>query len=272
MITALLGAIYYPAFNWMWGRWNSEDTYYSHGPLIIIACLFFIWSKRSTLSEIKTNPSYIGIVLIVLALVFHLGGTFINLYFISACSMIILIMGVVMLMVGLSALKEVLFPIVYLLFMIPLPMVLVSNIVLKMKLFAAELATSALNKIGLEAVRDGSIINMANSYLEVEAPCSGLRSLIALMAFGAAFAYLTNNSLWKKWLLFLSALPIAIAANVMRIVLLGWVSDVYGMKAAQGWVHDFSGFLLFAVAALGMLAMNGLLTTQKSLLEDKNEG
>ncbi|MFH2137593.1 MAG: exosortase/archaeosortase family protein [Candidatus Omnitrophota bacterium] len=272
LLITLLGLIYYPSIGWLVNRWNAPEGYYSHGPLIFLASLFFIWSERRTLSEIKVDPSPRGIYLIAAALLLHIAGFYMNFYFISVFSLIILLFGIIMFSFGMNMFRKMIFPIGYLIFMIPMPLVLVSNIVIRMKLFAAQMATNALNIIGIKAIRDGSIIKMPFSYIEVEAPCSGLRSLIALLALGAAFAYLAKHNLWKKWLLFLFALPIAIAANVMRIVLLGWVSDVYGMKAAQGWIHDFSGFLLFAAAALGLLALNGLLTKENDLIEKKHEG
>jgi len=259
----LVGIIYYPSFGWMWKRWNAPETYYSHGPLIIVASLFFIWSMRNNISKLEILPSNKGILLIIIALVIHVAGAFVKFYFLSALSLIIMVCGIVLFFFGKNMLREVRFPIIYLLFMIPAPLVLVSNLVIKMKLFAGSMATNLLNSIGLQAIRDGSIIKMTRSYLEIEAPCSGLRSLISLLAFGAAFAYLTNHKLYKKWILFLAALPIALFANVFRIVLLGWVSEVYGMEAAHGWVHDFSGFLLFAVAALGMLGVNSLLISNR---------
>ncbi len=261
IIAIILGVIYYPALAEFWFQWNKPETYYSHGLLIPIASAFFLWIKRKELSEIKIKPSKWGMVLMALAVLMNLFGILVKLYFLSGYSLIIMLIGMVVFLFGVNMLKETLFAILYLFFMIPLPLVVMSNLIIKMKLFAGEMATIILNRIGLFAVRDGSIIRMANSYLEIEAPCSGLRSLIALMAFGAAFAYLTKNSLVRKWVLFASALPIAIAANVLRIVLLGWVSEIYGMKAAQGWVHDFSGFLLFFIAAVGMLAVNSLLRT-----------
>lgn len=262
LVGILLTVIYYPAFVWMWGRWMQTESYYSHGPLIIIASLFFLWNKRDTLKKPEVSSSDSGIILIVIGLLLHLVGIWIKFYFASALSMIILLFGLVSYLFGKKVLKEVYFAIIYLLFMIPLPLVLESSLVINMKLFATQLAACFLTKIGITAVRDGSTIKMLHSYLEVEAPCSGLRSLIALLAFGAAFSYLTRHNLIKKWILFLSALPIAIGANMLRIVLLGWVSDVYGMEAARGWIHDFSGYLLFAVAAIGMLGVNSLISTQ----------
>lgn len=259
IIAIFLSLIYWPTFVWMWGRWNAEETYYSHGILIPIASLFFLWQKKEDLLKQKIITSNAGMILIVIGLLLHFAGVMIKLYFLSGISLIMLIAGLVLYFLGKDIFKKAIFPIVYLIFMIPLPLVLISNIVLRMKLFAAQMSTIVLNKIGFEAVREGNIITMANSILEVGAPCSGLRSLISLMAFGAAFAYLSGDNLIKKWIIFFSAFPVAIGANIFRITLLGWVSEVYGMKASQGWIHDFSGYLLFAIAAVGLLIVNSLL-------------
>ncbi|MBU1085949.1 MAG: exosortase/archaeosortase family protein [Candidatus Omnitrophica bacterium] len=264
IIAIFLSLIYLPTFVWIWGRWNVTETYYSHGILIPVASLFFLWQKKEDLAMQKITTSNFGIVLIIIGLLLHFAGVMIKLYFLSGISLLMLIAGLVLYFLGKDMLKKVMFPIVYLIFMIPLPLVLISNIVLRMKLFAAQMSTVMLNKIGFMAIRDGNVIKMAHSYLEVGAPCSGLRSLISLMAFGAAFAYLSNDNLIKKWIIFFSAFPIAIGANICRITLLGWVSEVYGMKAAQGWIHDFSGYLLFAIAAVGLLVVNSLLTSEKN--------
>ncbi|RKY36891.1 MAG: hypothetical protein DRP78_02540 [Candidatus Omnitrophota bacterium] len=258
LIIILCGIIYYPAFIWMWGRWNTAGSYYSHGPAIILAVLFFIWNSKNELKTIIFKPSNKGIIFIIAGIFLHFSGMVTGFIFLSAFSMVVLFSGIVLYCLGSKAFKTLLFPITYLLFMIPLPLVLTSNIVLRMKLFAAQAAVIMLNKIGIQALRDGSIIRTLHSFLEIEAPCSGLRSLIALLAFGAAFAYLTKNSILKKWLVFLSALPIALSANILRIVLLGWVSEIYGMQAAHGWIHDFSGFLLFAFAGMCLLGLNSL--------------
>jgi len=263
VLVLMLGVGYFPTFSWMWRRWNAEDTYYSHGPFVVLASLFFVWILKDKLKVIKKTPDDQGIRYIVAGFVLHVAGIWTELYFLSALSLILIIMGMILYLWGRAFFKKLFFATIYLIFMIPLPLVLVSNAVIRMKMFAAQAATKTLNIIGLAAVRDGSIIKMANSYLQVEAPCSGLRSLIALMAFGAAFSYLTRKSLLKKYVLFMSALPIALIANILRIVLLGWVSEVYGMKAAAGWIHDFSGFLLFFVAAIGMLIVNALLSDQQ---------
>ena len=244
--------------------WEKPEGDYSHGLLIPIAALYFAWIKREELKKITVKGTYLGIVLIAVGLFLHAFGILIKFYFASAVSLILVIFGIILFMLGKEYLRKLLFPVLYLIFMIPLPLVMISNVSFRMKIFASQMATKLLNHIGIIAVRDGSIIKTMHSFIDVGEPCSGLRSLIALTAFGAAFAYLTKHALWKKWCLFLSAIPVAVFSNVIRIAFLGWVSEVYGMEAAHGWVHDFSGFFMFFVAAMCLLGINAMLADGKN--------
>ncbi|MBU4477905.1 MAG: exosortase/archaeosortase family protein [Candidatus Omnitrophica bacterium] len=262
IIIILLGIIYYPMFCWVWERWNATESYYSHGPLIIITSLFIVWVKKKELKKLELQPSNWGIVLVALGLLLHLSGIWAGVYFVSGFSFILAITGLIMYFFGKRILKEIWFPVTFLLFMVPLPLVIISDITFKMKMFATHGAVLALNKIGITSIQEGSTIKMPYSYLIVEGQCSGLKYLISLLAFGAAFAYLIRKNIAVRWMLFLSSIPIALLANIFRIVLMGWVSDVFGMEAAHGWFHDFSGFLLFFFAAVGFLVVNNLLTTQ----------
>ncbi len=118
IVVVLLGMIYYPAFTWMWGRWNSEDTYYSHGILIPIASLLFIWFKKKNLQELNREPLNLGLFLIAAALLLHFAGIFIKFYFASAVSLLILVSGIVLYFFGKIIYKQIFFPISYLIFMI----------------------------------------------------------------------------------------------------------------------------------------------------------
>ena len=252
ILAGLVGVVFYPTFVWLWDQWMAAESYYSHGPLIVAASAFFAWGERRRVRECAGKPSRSGLVLMVAAILQHFVGLTINVFFLSGIALIILLLGLTVYLKGWKATWLLLFPIAYLIFMIPLPLVVVSNIIIGMKLFAGRAATIVLNNIGIFAVHSGSAIRTAHSYLEIEAPCSGLRSLIALAAFGAAFAYLSKIGLMRKIWLFLATAPIALGANILRIVLLGWVAEVFGTDAVHGWVHDASGFLLFAIAALGL--------------------
>jgi exosortase len=132
--------------------------------------------------------------------------------------------------------------------MIPLPLVAISNISFRLKIIASQAAVLLVNIIGMPVTREGSVIKTAHSYLVVEDPCSGIRSLIALIALGCLMAYLSKSVRWKKAILFLSSIPIAIFANVIRIVMLTLVSEMYGTQFATGMFHDIMGFVVFVIA------------------------
>ncbi|GAG39237.1 unnamed protein product, partial [marine sediment metagenome] len=114
------------------------------------------------------------------------------------------------------------------------------------------------------SVLDGSIIRMPNSFTSVGAPCSGLRSLISLLTLGLIFSFFMKVSYFKKGLLLLSAMPIAMATNILRIIMLAIVNDLYGEKVAMGFFHDFSGFLVFAIAFLGLFAVGRMVETKQN--------
>jgi len=117
-----------------------------------------------------------------------------------------------------------------------------------MKLFAANISEVVLNNMGLRAMRQGSIIYMQHTQVIVDDVCSGLRSLISLGALGSIFAFWLKAPMWKRILLFVSTIPIAVITNVCRVVFLSFVSEVWGAQYATGFVHDASGFMVFALA------------------------
>ncbi|MCM8814069.1 MAG: exosortase/archaeosortase family protein [Candidatus Omnitrophica bacterium] len=256
ILGVILIIVYLPAFEWMWRQWNVSEGYYSHGLLIFIAAVYFLWLKRPQLRALTAlDSSSVGFAGIGVAVILHIFAMVFRMYFLSAFSLPVMLGGIALLWGGFPVLRIIFFPLMYLYFMVPLPLVIISNLSFRMKIFAAQASTSLLTGIGIDAVLRGSTIVMPHSYLEIELPCSGLRSLISLTAFGAAFAYMATLSRIRKWILFFMAVPIALCANICRIVLLGWVSEVYGMEAAQGWVHDASGFVLFGVAVFGLAVM-----------------
>jgi exosortase len=257
LIALLLGTMYFPTFIWMWGRWFAEESYYSHGILIPFVVAFLVYFKKDEIALVASLPRndnrLFGLFLIILGLAIHLGSAWMKVYFTSALSMILVILGLILYFLGAVFFRKLLYPVLFLLFMVPMPMVLVTNLSVKMKLFAAQCATWVLNNIGIPAMRDGSTIRTVHSYMMVEGPCSGLRSLISLLALGALVAYFMKAGTLKKWALLVLSVPIAICANIFRIALLTAASEIYGEKFAMGWFHDFSGFLLFAVALLGLM-------------------
>ncbi len=250
---------YLVTFLWMWDRWFARDTYYSHGLLVPFVTAFFIWQKREELMQLVTQRNPLGLILICLGVFLHIVSSILRVYFTSGFSMLIVLIGLILHFYGPKVLKKILFPICFLFFMFPLPLVIIVNISFKMKLFAATIATKVLNQIGLSAIQEGSIILMSHTEVVVDDVCSGLRSLISLMALGSIFAYWMKGLLLKRIFLFLMTIPIAVITNVCRVVLLSSVSEIWGTNYAKGFIHNASGFLVFALAFIMLYAIGKLI-------------
>jgi len=245
MVGIFVLLIYVPSFLWMWDRWFARDSYYSHGILVPFVTAFLIWQKKDILKSIKPETSKWGLRLFFLGIAIHLLSALFRVYFSSGFSMIIVLGGLVLHFYGSKMLKELLFPISFLVFMVPLPMVVITNFSFRLKILAAQIAVMALNNMGLICVQHGSNIVMRHAHVVVEDTCSGLRSLISLMALGSIFAYGMKSTFNKKIILFLSTIPIAVITNVGRIIFLAFISEIWGTKYASGPIHELSGIIVF---------------------------
>lgn len=255
----LLLAAYFPILKGMAGRWTAPESYYGHGFMVPLVSLFVIWQRRDILRKTRISGEAAGLWIIAAGLLVNIICAALKIYFVSGLSFVFVIYGLVLFFLGREMARNLVFPIFFLVAMVPLPLVVIGNLTVKLKLFAAQCATFLLNRIGFPSRLDGSTILMPASFTVVEAPCSGLRSLISLLTLGLLFAYAMKGSYIKKGLLLLSSAPIAIAANICRIIIIAVVNDLYGEKAATGWFHDFSGFFVFALAFVFLLGVSNLL-------------
>ena len=259
LATGLFIIAYIPVFMRMWERWWARDSYYSHGILIPFVTAFFIWQIRDELRVMKPKESAWGMPLIVAGVLIHLAASLLRINFISAFSMLLVLSGLVLFFFGNDIFRKILFPICFLAFMIPLPEVAIANISFKMKLFAAQLALNVIHGIGIQAIRDGSMVKMPHAVVVVDDVCSGLRSLISLMALGSIFAYWFKGAMWRRVLIFVCAIPIAVITNMCRVVILSVIAEVWGAKYAEGLVHDATGMLVFVLAFMLLYAVMKLL-------------
>ncbi|MFC1668276.1 exosortase/archaeosortase family protein, partial [Chlamydiota bacterium] len=248
ILVALLLFIYWETFIWMFERWTTRDSYYTHGFLIPLLSGYLIWKKRTIFDETKMAYSSLGKWFLLLGIILQLVSVFWKIHFSSAISLLFILLGISYTFFGSVISKYLLFPILYLFFMIPLPLVAIAEFSLRLKLFAATVGLKIAEYMGVIAVQQGAIIHFTDGHMVVGDVCSGLRSIIALLAFGAFYAYIIQFSLYKKIVLFLLSFPIAILANVTRIVLLCIIAEVWGVDAVHGVVHDWSGILIFVFA------------------------
>ncbi len=260
IIGLILLLVYVPTFIWMWDRWFARDSYYTHGILIPFVTAYLIWLKKDTLKTITPTSSRWGMVLIISGVLLHLFSALFRVYFSSGFSIIIVLYGLTLHFYGRRYLKEILFPLSFLFFMIPLPMMIIANISFQLKLFAAKIAAYILNNnLRIPCLQDGSTLIMRHSQVVVDDVCSGLRSLISLTALGSLFAYWMKGGIVKRFTLFLSTIPIAVITNVIRIIFLALVSEIWGSQYVSGFLHDLSGFAVFALAFLFLYLFERLL-------------
>src|SRR6184192_1654740 len=258
-ITALLAALYYKILYSLGTQWYADPDY-SHGFLVPLLSGYFVWERRERLRSLPVAPSPWGIILLGGGLLMLLIGSAGSELYMQRTSIIVVIAGLVLLMLGREFLRVLLFPIAFLFFMVPLPAIIVNAVAFPLQLFAAKTATFCLYNFGIPVLREGNVIVLAGTTLEVAEACSGIRSLQALLALGTVYAYFSQRSTWKRWTLVLLSVPIAIAANAFRVSGTGVLANYWGSQAAEGFYHTFSGWLIFVVAFLLLLGCGGLLS------------
>jgi exosortase len=211
------------------------------------------------LSKSLVQPSNLGLLVLLAGLMLLVVAKIGAELFMMRFSMLIVICGLVVYLGGRELGGITAVPIMYMAFMIPLPAIIWNKIAFPLKLFATSLAVASINGLAIPVYREGNVLRLANTTLEVVDACSGLRSLTSLLAISAAFALITDQSRPRKWVLFLSAVPIAIVANVMRLTVTAALSHRYGEGVAQGFMHEFSGIMVFALAIIFLYLVNMLL-------------
>ncbi len=255
VVAALFILIYYPVFEWMGNTWLHSDNY-SHGFLLLPVAALIIWTRRHDLHE--KNPRNQGVFLLVAGLSLYIAGFILIDNFLSALSLFLTLPGLILVFRGTRALRALAFPIFMLVFMIPFPWLL-EKVGVGLQSFAARASAWFVNLVGVEVTRTGSEIKLADTAFEVDIACSGLHSLIALLALAAIFAYILKGSLVRKAILFLLAIPVAILANLIRLISILLIGDRWGEDVATGFYHDAASPFLFLVAIILMVIIAKLL-------------
>lgn len=258
VLAALAFVVYRATLVTLWRTWGSNPNY-SHGYLIPPVVAFLLWKVKERFLDARGEGSPVGLAVIVVALVAHVVSIRAGIFMTQGYSLVLMFFGLVLFFFGGRATRAVWFPLGYLVFMLPMPPYLMNVVAFRLKVFAARAGSGIAVKMGIPLVRSGMTIHIPAGSLRIADPCSGLRSLIALVALGALFAWLSEGKTWKRIVLFLAAIPLAVFANVVRISVLCAVANVWGIDAALGFFHDFSGLLLFMIAFVGLLIVRKLL-------------
>lgn len=249
--------------------WYKDDNY-SHGFIVPFVAGYFLYRQRDELRNMDIGPSMLGLPIIILALLQLVIAWLGTEYFTMRSSLVVLIAGIVIALFGLGIFRCVRLSIFYLLFMVPLPYIIYDQIAFPLKLFVTKLSVNALKAVGIAVVREGNIIMFPTTTLEVADACSGIRSLVSLLALTVAYAFFIELSSLKRWCVILAAIPIAVACNAFRVIGTGILAQYWGPKAAEGFFHEFAGLAVFALAIILIAALSGLL--KKTGIQDHGRG
>jgi exosortase len=245
----LLGILYYPTAAWLYERYTAPDSYYSHGFLVPFITAYLIWIKKDCLKDLGWRYNQWGLVLILAALLVHAFSTLAAVFFVSGYSLLLLAFGVTLYFFGKEITRQIVFPLSFLVFMLPLPLVAINAISFPLRMFVTKMSVGILNSITtMPVTSEGFRILFPGDSLVIGSPCSGLRSLISLLALGSVFAHLLKAGSSKKLLLFSLSVPVAIASNVIRIIILCVGTYYYGSRSVLGTFHDVTGYVMFVIA------------------------
>ncbi len=268
IISAVILLMYLPILVQLAGDWYNDDNY-SHGFLIIPISIWLVWRKREVLRTIPLESSKWGIPVILASLVVFILGTAGMEYFTARVSMVSLMFGVTLYLAGYRFVREIWFAFFFLLFMIPAPYIIYYSATFPLQMLGSKIAASLLSIVGIPHLRQGNVIHLPDNYsLEVAEACSGLRSLVTLLALGALLAYLTQTSKWKGVTLFLATVPIAIAANIFRICVTAVGAYGISRAVAEEFIHELSGTIVFMFSLVCLLILSSLLKMGEKKTED----
>jgi exosortase len=254
-LLALAGflAVTWPVWQWLWFEWMSNQ-YYSHGLLILPVALFLAVQRFRNDPELVYTPgqgSFAGVVVLGVTLAAYLLTLQQRAYYLAAFAMIGMLAGLVWALAGVAVLRKLAFPIGYLALMVPLPML--DRVTLPLALFTGACSGALVQFLGLDVAINGNAISLPNADLVIGAQCSGVNSLITLLALLVLVAYLLEGPLWSRVLLVLLAIPLALLGNILRVATLLFVARAWGADAAFTFYHDYSGILFFVAVLLLIL-------------------
>lgn len=259
LLSIVLAWLYYPVISAMVLEWYGNPNH-SHGFIIPIISGYFIWRRREDVKQLTMRPTNWGIVLLVGGLITYVLGEMGAAYTTTRISLFFVLAGVILFIYGMPFFKWLYLPFFYLLFMIPVPQYLYEAAAFPLKVFVSNYSVLCLQIIGIPVLREGNVITLKDTVLQVVDACSGIRSLISLIAIGVAYAFISQRAKLKRIILVLATVPIAIFANTLRIVITGILATFYGRETAEGFFHEFAGIAVFMLSVVILVGVGILLT------------
>jgi exosortase len=259
LLAAAVLLLYFQVLVALVGDWYGNPDY-SHGFFVPILSAYLIWRKRETLHRVPVEPSFSGffVVLSSVALLF-LGSLGAEL-FLTRIAFVATIAGLVVYFLGWATLRAIIFPLMLLLLMIPLPTLIYNEIVFPLQFVASSFATGVLDTLNLFPVmREGNILVLPHNRIEVVEACSGIRSLMSLITLALSYGYFAERNRYVQILLVVAMVPLAVVSNGFRVVGTALLTHYWGPRMADGFLHSFSGWVIFIVAAVLLLMLHAFI-------------
>jgi exosortase len=257
LIVGILTMLYWEIVWEMMLDWWTDPNY-SHGFLVPVFSIYLVYRQRKDIMATPMCGAWLGLPLLLAGLCVlilgHLGAE----NFLMRSSLLITLAGLIMLHLGPVILHKLSFPLMYLVFMLPLPAIILNSVTFPLQGAAVGAADAAFYALGIPCFLEGNIIHLAGLSLGVTEACSGIRSLISLLALAVAWAYLVLEGWWSRFAVIVAAVIIAIAANSLRVIATGIIALRFGLEYAEGFYHSFSGWLVFLVASLCLFGLGGM--------------
>jgi len=250
---------YYNVFYGMIGSWFSDENN-SHGFIVPLVSGYLVYKRRRQLSRVKSIPDAWGLLLIFFGVVLLIAGWLASEYFTMRFSFIVVLSGGIIYFYGMNFMSILWGPVLYLILMIPVPAVIYDAVAFPLKLFVTSTSVMIMKMMGVMVTREGNIMAFPNITLEVVNACSGLRSLTSLLAVGLAYVMLFVRNCRHRIVVFVAIFPIALVANMVRVVGTGVLSQYFGAAAAEGFFHEFAGLVVFMVSLFLIVLIHTFLT------------
>ena len=259
LLLATFMLAYFPVWKRLIVAWSGSEEY-SHGFFIVPLFFYILWRKKEILAEIPIKPSLWGLAFVIVSLLLYLFAHLAEIMTVASFSMVLLVAGVVIYFYGFRMLKELIFPLFLLLFMIPVPSQIYAKLTIPLQLFVTKASVGISNILSLPIYREGNVIHLPDRTLQVVRACSGLRSMISLLTLSAIFAYLTLKSNLLRSILFISGIPAAIFVNIIRVLLLVVAFYWFKYDLTTGTIHTVFGIIIFMLALVFIFLIKGVLS------------
>ena len=257
---ALLGTavmiLYWPVIVELVRDWFTQADY-SHGFFVPLFSAYLIWRRKQDLEKIVPAPSWWGLAAVLCSLGLLFLGSLGAELFLARVGLVGTIIGLVWFFRGSGTIRALAFPLAFLLLMIPLPTIIYNEIVFPMQLVASRFAGACLQQThAFPILREGNLLILPNYTLEVVEACSGIRSLMSLLALSLAYGYLAESSKWIRIFLALLVFPVAVFSNGLRVMLAAAITYRYGPEIGEGVLHSAYGIVVFLIATFLIIAVH----------------